>query len=140
MSECRECKEWKGCPGKEWYHYGEICWCPQQVFWLLKFEEIIHQGEWPAPDATAPGGMSGKTLTEAAFVKVILIIAELDCRIEQAGWRGKVLVGECYKLEKMMYLSDDAKDALYYVAGWKRKDTNFSQWRRQKRYRKRVRA
>jgi len=132
--DCRKCRSWKGCPGKEWYHYGEIRWCAQQSFWLLKYADILHGGQWPVPDATAPGGMRGRTVTGAAFTKVALIIAEVDRRLKKTEWRGRLLAEECKNREKMHYLSDDAKDALYYVAGWSLKERDFSDWLKDRKY------
>lgn len=133
--DCRSCKMWKGCKGKAWYDFGEIHWCPQQNFWLLKYADILHQGEWPTPDATAPGGMSGKPVSGAAFTRVVLVIAELDMRLSKTGWRGRLLAEECKNRYEMDDLSHDAKDALYYVAGWRRKEMDFNEWRKKRRYR-----
>jgi len=134
--DCRKCRDWKGCPGKEWFGYHEIRWCVQQVFWILKYADILHEGQWPAPDATAPGGMRGKSVTEAAFAKVVLVIAELDSRLSKTGWRGRLLAEECKNREMMMFLSNDAKDALYYVVGRGRRELPFNDWRKQRNYRR----
>jgi len=135
FGDCHECRSWKGCPGKEWYHYGEIRWCPQQSFWLLKYADILHTGQWPVPDATAPGGMRGQAVKEAAYTKVVLAIAEIDRRLKRTGWRGRLLAEECKNRDKMIYLSDDARDALYYVAGWSPKKMSFQQWLAARHYR-----
>jgi hypothetical protein len=133
--DCQRCKSWKGCPGKDWYGFHEIHWCVQQVFWLLKFADTLRAGQWVTPDATADLSVRGKGIsTEASFTKAVLVIAELDYRLKKTGWKGKLLAEEAKNREKMMYLSDDAKDALYYVAGWKRKDRNFSEWLKDRRY------
>lgn len=126
---------WKGCPGKEWFDFGEIRWCPQQNFWLLKYADILHAGEWPTPDVTVAGGMRGMKVTEAAYVKVVIAIGEVDDRLKKTGWRGRLLAEECKNKEMMDDLSNDAKDALYYVAGWRRKETDFNDWRKKRRYR-----
>jgi len=138
FGDCRKCRDWKGCPGKEWFGYQEIKWCPQQVFWILKFADILHEGHWPVPDATAPGGMRGKSVTEAAFAKVALVIAELDTRLSKTNWRGRLLTEECKNRDRMDYLSNDAKDALYYVVGWRRKDRSFSVWLKDRTYHKKA--
>lgn len=145
MSEfdCRKCRDWKTCYWKGidisamWFGYEDIRWCPQQVCWLLKFADILHQGEWPVPDATVAGGMRGKSVTEAGFAKVMLITGELDTRLERTGLRGRLLAAECKDrdMERVNYLSQDAKDALYYVVGWRRRKMGFSQWRKQRKYR-----
>lgn len=138
---CRNCKDWKSCPGNSmdavemWFGYQDICWCSLQVFWLLKYADILHVGEWPVPDATSPGGMHGKRMTGAAFTKVILIIAEVDCRLKRTGLMGKLLAEQAKNRDRMDDLDGDAKSALYYISGWRRKEMSFSAWRKQKKYR-----
>lgn len=134
--DCRHCKDWRGCLGKDWYSFAEVRWCAQQVFWLLKYAYILRQGLWPIPDERAEVGLkSGGMSTEARFTKAILVIAELDKRLIRTGWRGQLLAEQAVNREKMMYLNDDAKDALYYVSGWRRKETPFRTWRGMRRYR-----
>jgi len=137
ISECGECQDWRGCPGHDWYGYHEIRWCPQQIFWILKYEFYFHAGEWPTADATAdPEAHHRVVRSEAAFVKAAVVIAEIDARLAGTGWRGRLLVEESYKREKMLYLSDDAKSALYYVAGPSRKTRGFGVWRKDREYRR----
>jgi len=139
---CRECKDWNNCllteGEKDWFGYQDLRFCPQHIYWLLRYEHILRGRKWPEPDETI-GGMSGKTITEATFAKVSLLLAEIYSRLDSCGWKGKLLSAECkdHERDKMEYLSRDAKDALYYVAGDNRKDTPFSVWVRMKRYRKR---
>lgn len=136
--DCRQCHDWAGCPGKDWYGYHEIRWCPQQIFWILKYEQYFHAGEWPAADATAdPGAHHRVVKAEAAFVKAAVIIGELDVRLAKTGWRGRLLVLEAYKADKMLYLTEDAKRALYYVAGANRKTREFGPWLADRKYRRR---
>jgi hypothetical protein len=75
--------------------------------------------------------------TEALFAKAILIIAELDQRLARTGLRGELLAEQCVNREKMDYLGDNARDALYYVAGWRRKPRSFSQWLSDRKYQRR---
>jgi hypothetical protein len=134
--DCQRCRSWKDCPGKEWYSYGEVKWCPQQVFWLLKYADYLQVG-WLAPDAVSCPGIRGKVMnTEAAFVNARIVMGELNCRLSKTGWKGRLLSEEARNREKMMYLSDEANDALYYVAGWRRKGMNFMAWLKQRKYRK----
>ena len=134
--DCRHCKTWGDCPGLSWYSYADVCWCVQQVFWLLKYAETLREGRWPAPDATCDPRIRGKMMsTEATFTKAIRIMAEVDSRLQRTGWRGRLLAEQCINREKMMYLDDDAKDALYYVSGWSRKALPFEAWRKQRKYR-----
>jgi len=136
--DCRECQDFRGCPGKDWYGFHEIRWCAQQIFWILKFEEYFHAGEWPAPDATAdPGVRHHVVKREAAHVKASLTIAEVDKRLKLTGIRGRLLKEECFKRDKMLYLSWDAKGALYYVAGSHfKRQRKFSAWMADRKHRK----
>jgi hypothetical protein len=142
--DCRKCKDWKTCywQGVDisncWFGYQDIRWCSLQVCWLLKYSDYLHEGKWPTPDSTVAGGMRGKQTTEASYAKVMLVIAELDTRLEKTGWRGKLLIEECKNREKLEYLSKDARDALYYVVGWRRKDRSFQAWLKDRRYRKKA--
>ena len=136
-STCRSCKGWKDCPdaGRDWFSYGEIRWCPYQVFFLLKWAEYLEIGIWPTPESTCESPK--KTISkDAQYVNAAVVMAELRCRLEKTGLKGSLLAEECKNREKMLYLSDSAKDALYYVAGWRRKDTNFTTWLAVKRYKK----
>ena len=134
--DCRDCRNWRGCPGREWFSYSDIQWCSHQVFWLLKYAEILHQGQWPVPDERAEVGLHGKkVIPEAPFAKVIAIIAEVDYRLQRTGVKGELLAEQAVNREKMLYLSARAKDALYYISGWKRKDRSFTDWLKDRRYR-----
>lgn len=136
---CRECKDWNTCllteGEKDWFGYQDITFCPQHIFWLLKYEHIIRGRKWPEPDETAIGGMSGKSMSWAAFTKASTLLAEVYSRLDATGLRGKLLSAECkdYQREKIQYLSDDAKSALYYITR-KPKDRQFSQWVADRRY------
>ena len=136
---CRECKDWKMCvlteSEREWFGYQHVRFCPVQIFFLLRYEGIMRAKAWPVPDDTAPGGMSTKVLGEADFVKVSLILAELHERLAKTSLKGEVLEAQCKVVDKMEYLSDNAKDALYYVSGDSRKDTDFTTWLRIRRHR-----
>jgi hypothetical protein len=134
--DCQRCKSWKGCPGKEWFSYGEIRWCAQQVFWLLKYADELQIG-WLAPDATSCPGARGKVInTEAAFVNARIVMGELNYRLGRTGLKGRLLTEECKNREEMDDLSNEAKEALYYVSGWRRRDLSFNGWLKQRRYRR----
>ena len=136
---CRECKDWGKCllteREREYFGYHHIRYCPVQVFFLLKYDEILRGRAWPVPDDTAPGGMGMRVLSEADFAKVSLVLAELDQRIERTRLKGEVLREQCKNRERVEHLSDNAKDALYYVCGDNRKRDSFTSWLAKKRYR-----
>ena len=123
---------------REYFGYHDIRFCPVQIFFLLKYDEILRGHGWPVPDDNAPGGMSTKVLGEADFVKVSLILAELHERLDKTRLKGEVLEAQCKVVDKVEYLSDNAKDALYYVAGDSRKDTPFTVWLAKRRKKVRV--
>jgi hypothetical protein len=135
MSDCRSCKSWKECttPDRDWFSYGEITWCKYQVFWLLKWEEYLGIGIWPTPESTAEAPK--RTISkDAQYVNPMVVMAELRTRLEKTGLKGDLLRDQCKLREKVLYLSNPAKDALYYCSGWKRKDRSFSQWLKDRRY------
>lgn len=135
--DCRHCRDWKDCPGKEWYNYADICWCALQNFWLLKYAQILQGGDWPTPEIVADPSIRGKKAkTDAGFVRAVLVIAEVNKRLTQTGWRGRLLAEQCINRETILDLDYDVREVLYYVSGWSRKDMNFAGWLKQRKYRK----
>ena len=133
--DCRDCRDWKGCPGKEWYNYSDIQWCAQQDFWLLKYASILEGGDWPTPEIVADPSIRGKRAkTDAQFVSAVLAIAEVNKRLTQTGWRGRLLTEQCVNRETILDLDYDIRETLYYVSGWNRKDRSFGEWRKDRRY------
>ena len=140
---CLKCEDWKRCllteSERHWFGYQHIRFCKHHVFFLLKYEDVIRGRAWPTSDE-ALGGSSNQTLSEAAWVKVSLLLAEMDVRLDKIrpSLKGELLRNECKlpEKDKLEYLSDDAKDALYYVVGANRKETPFTMWLAVNRYRK----
>ena len=136
---CRNCKRWKQCPfwhppysaGKEWYHFGEIRWCPFQVLWILENAHTLEAGRWPPEhcDTGYEDRLGGENIkTEAGFVKPELIIAEVKSRLNRTGLHGKLLVSQVEAGRDFDDLDEEAKAALMYVKGWRRKKTGFKKW------------
>lgn len=137
IGDCRDCKGWRKCPGKEWYSFGEMRWCPQQIFWVLKHVDTLDAGQWPQATSTETAETKAQRVkSEAYFVKAVIILGQVRYRLKWTGWRGKLLAEESINRDKMLYLSGDAKDALYYVAGSKPKGRRFSLWLADRRYKK----
>lgn len=136
--DCRSCKSWKECPDpdRDWFSYGEIRWCVYQVFFLLKYSEYLRIGIWPTPESTCETPKRALS-KEAQYVNAAIVIAELDYRLEKTGIKGELLASQCKEPDrvKIDYLSDNAKDALFYVSGWRRKELPFNSWLKQRRYR-----
>jgi len=146
MSECRKCKNWHDCkapPG--WFHYGEIRFCPYQCLWILSHAETLKGGDWPAQagQAESPKGQR-QFKAEASFVKPEIIIGELENRLATTGIQGKLLVAQAFVVRNINDLKDqelldwEAREALMYIKGWRRKNMSFRAWRKKRRYRQNV--
>ena len=140
MKDCRKCSSIRGCAGKEWFHYGEVRWCVFQVLWILEHSEELGSGDsWPpAPDGSSyidPKIRTGYP-SEANYAKPVAILAEVKRRLKKTGIHGKLLRSEVKAGETMETMEPEARDALWYTAGWEKKDLSFSAWKKQRNYRK----
>ena len=135
--DCRGCRRWQGCPGKEWYHYGEIRWCPQQVIWILQHAEVLREGFWVARYEESGGSRQLKV--EAYFVKAGIAITEVDTRLETTPGRGELLITQIEDGRGIGNLSSGAYEILMYIKGKDRKVMDFNTWKRKRDYRHRVR-
>lgn len=129
--DCRRCDRWKGCPGKEWYHYGEIRWCPQQVIWILQNAETLKAGLWLSPPDDSP--RSTQLNPEAYFVKAGIAISEVELRLERTPGKGEMLLTQIEDGRSLSNLSDGARAVLMYVKGFRRKRMGFRRWAREVR-------
>jgi len=135
MLECKICKSYKGCIGAEWYSYADIRFCPLQIIWILQTSEILKGGEWPKETQTYSVSASQNVRVEAVFVKPELIWVETESRLEMTGLYGKLLVAEVEAGRDFNTLTPEAKEALMYIKGWKRKRMKFVDWLRIRRFR-----
>jgi len=135
--DCRRCKRWQGCIGKDWFSYADLRFCPLQVLWILEHKETLRSGCWPQdPYESSNPDPTGRSIkTEASFVKPDIVIAELEERLRRAGPQAELLICQVEDSRSFSNLSSGAWEVLMYVKGSRRKDTTFSQWQRQKRYR-----
>ena len=144
--DCRKCKRWKGCPGKwcsytengkkveeEWYHYGEIRWCPQQIIWILQNADIFKAGDWVTRHEES--GESRQLHPEAYFVKAGIAISELEARLESVPNQGELLITQVEDGRTLYDLSPGAYEILMYVKGKDRKAEDFNTWRRKRKFR-----
>ena len=134
IGDCHHCPGWKRCIGKDYYFYSEIRFCRYQIYWILQHAETLHH-EWPAPDQS-DSAMTEQYATEAAFVKPVLIITEVEERLKSTGACGEHLRDMVKAGIWIEYLSRNPRDALNYISGKRRKDLSFSKWRYQKEQRK----
>jgi len=138
--DCRNCKDYRGCIGKDWFNFAEIRWCPLQCIWLLQQKETLRSGRWPQdPHGSADDNpRSGNTATEASFVKPDIVIAELEERLRSAGPQAELLICQIEDGRSFSNLSSAAREVLMYVKGFRRKHMPFMGWLRQRRYRRKM--
>ena len=141
--DCRRCKDYRECTalrkddegnytikgrGKDWYHYGEIRWCPYQVIWILQHGEIFRAGQWVTKYEESA---ESKQLTaEAYFVKAGIAISEVDERLLETSNNGELLWTQIEDERTFNTLSDGAREVLMYVKGFNRKKIGFKRWLR----------
>ena len=137
--ECpRRCRRWTGCSGKDFYNIQEICYCFSQVEFLIKEflrcdgnEIVLERETWP--DNKTDEIHSHGTSNHAPYEAVMMVIGELRARLALTGLSGQNLV---LHLHQGTRPGDDARWALGYVAGNKRKKMSFSEWKKQKKQRR----
>lgn len=126
----------------EWYSYKGFNFNKEQVLWAIGNLETLRNGLWPAEPKetgyTEAIGIRKSKQTEATFVKPIGIAGELDWRLKRTKTDGKLLEAEVRASEHLKFwtpLSDEAKMALNYISGWRRKTLPYYQYKRQRIYR-----
>jgi len=137
--DCQRCRDYRECSGfKKWYHYAEVRFCIFQVLWILRNSDTLRAGHWPQdPDRSSDDGSGQRNIkTEATFVKPILILAEVESRLRRTGIHGKLLAAQIEAGREFNTLDRDARDALFYVKGWRQKRDSFTNWKRIRRWRK----
>ena len=134
--DCRNCRDYRGCLGKDWYDYGQVRWCPLQVLWIIAHREELKAGCWPKdPDASGDDNTGSRTIkTEASFVKPELIVAELEVRLGRVGLQAELLICQVDDGRSLSNLTSEAREVLMYVGGSRRKRQSFSEWKKQRRW------
>lgn len=136
MFDCHECERhsWpKGCVGKEWFSFSEICWCRFQLVWLIK---NLEGDTWPPnPEESSYVDTQIRTgyASEGHFVKPASILAEVNYRLKRCGTDGKLLKAE---IMAELELSPEAKTALNYCSGFNRKRPNYMVWKKKRKFRR----
>ena len=139
--DCRHCRDYRGCVGKDWFDFSEIRWCVWQIVWLLQFKETLTEGHWPQDPYGADNNTSSRTIkTEASFVKPELVIAELEERLNRCGKQAELLVTQVEDGRTLSNLSPGAREVLMYVKGFRRKRIGFRKWLREVFYQKKVKG
>ena len=134
--ECRDCKDYRECVPPVWFNFAEIRWCPYQVLFILANTETLRAGRWPQDPDKADDNSGQRTVkTEGTFTKPILILAEVETRLERTGVCGKLLIAQAEAGREFSNLDYEAKSALLYIKGWRRKKEGFSAWKKRRNYR-----
>lgn len=125
MRDCRKCRDFRDCPGKDYYQVSEIKFCSNQVIWLITHLGMLKVGNYP-PDPrgtgyTDPGILVRRGKPRAYYETPCLLAAEVEWRLDQAGQDGKQLVEEILEQEVFKDFSWRAKRALAYISGFNRK-------------------
>lgn len=143
MLNCRNCRDWHNCPGREYYPIDEIKPCHNQALFCLSFLDDLHEGSYPPPSS----GYVDQTLREKRVPKgaywetPVILAAELSKRLDKTGTDGKLLMREIENCllrgidpQKHHYESE-SWTALCYVVGENQKRGSYSQWKADKNYR-----
>lgn len=126
---CQDCRSYKGCGGHENYSYPEIRWCPYQVIWLIENADSLRTSGWDIDDDNLG---SPNTKTQAGFVNIANVLAEVDIRVAAAGRHGQKLRDQILQEGRTFSnLSFQAMAALMYIKGWRRKRIPYARWLRE---------
>lgn len=139
MKICQSCRNSEGCIGKEFYTPAEIRFCRYQVLWLLDNRGTLSVGRWPSnPDGSNYFDIPGKPKIKAkAYFEIpCSILAEVLFRLNRTGKDGTILLKSIKAGETFGELCYEARSALYYCSGWRRKHQSYSQWLADRRYKK----
>lgn len=126
---CRTCKSYKKCSRlDEDFSYSDIRWCPYQVLWLLENEGRLRTSGWITEDDNRG---SPNIPHAASFENIINVLAELDMRLACTKTHGKKLREQAIEGRTIISLSKQARAALMYVKGWRRKRISYARWLRE---------
>jgi hypothetical protein len=138
MIDCQACKRPSiDCPGADWYSPRDIKFCRVQVMWIIKHLPLMREGVWPRhPEGELASPIVQKPSKHSAYFETPAQIAgEVDYRLNRTGLEGKLLVSEINLGLDYLELQPEARRALNYVAGWRRKRLAYPEWKRQRKYR-----
>jgi len=142
IKPCQTCKDWNDCPGKEYFQMSDIRYCPHQILFIIEnFIDyrsgnlVITSDKWP-PENKVTGYVDTANIqksvpSHAPFERPMQIAAEVRARLCKTGADGKFLVVEVHAGEYTF--SKEAKNALYYCSGWRRKGSYY-RWKSNQQY------
>lgn len=140
----RRCSDWSDCRGHAFYTPQEITYCRYQIQWLIYNLVGYRDGHYYTEADTWPSEQrdSGYDNTPiqhsvratAGFQKIREITGDVISRLERTGKDGQILYLECRAAGDIVQFSQDARNALHYISGWKRKRLSFGAWLKQRNY------
>ena len=140
------CRDWDSCSGHSWYEMRDIQYCRYQVLFLLSLidftgDDYITVSGWPDDPRAAESGYDNVRIqtspsSHANFEAVLQVTGELINRLRRTGKDGRLLLLESRNRDNYKEFSKDARKALGYVAGWRRKLMSYSAWLKQRNHRK----
>ena len=140
------CHDWDSCDGHSWYPLSDVQYCRYQVLFLLRLidftgDDYVTGSGWPDDPGAADSSYDDVRIqtspsSHANFEAVLQVTGELINRLRRTGKDGRLLLLESRNHDNYKEFSRDARNALGYVAGWKRKTLGYSAWLKQRNYRK----
>lgn len=143
------CRDWGSCPYNDvpeelrWFRLTDIQYCRNQILFIIehvlnfKGDRYVTELEaWPAESKETGYNdtpVQHSTSNSANFERFRQVTAEVLIRLESAGIDGRLLLLEVKN--NRLDLSQEAKRALNYISGWKRKRLSYSFWKRQRSFR-----
>lgn len=152
MDDCTSCKRYKEsleknkiitCYKAEYYTYGMIFFCRPQMFFLIKHLDMLSDGYWPPnPDGSSYTELLSLVVPkpDAYFAKPSGIAGEVEYRLEKTKRDGETLVHEIQELGVDLFekLAPDAKSALNYISGFRRRKRSYEMWKADRNYDKNI--
>lgn len=139
---CRDCKDWRFCEVRDYFALSDIKPCPFQVVWLLAtFTRKREDGEYefwidkwmPDPSHTE---LASSSTFKSPFESIACLSAEINWRLNRTGKDGKELMMDVLNgTLNIEYLCEDARNALEYISGNKRRRVSYAEWKKVRKYR-----
>ncbi len=116
----------------EWHKMADIVFSRPQMQWLISNLETLKEGIWPPnPRGTGYTDVKGGGYhSSASFTRPCEFAAECESRLEATGKDGRWLKKEIEDESSWYGLTREAKSALNYISGWRRKHEDYEQWKK----------
>ena len=155
--ECRDCYDFKArryrylkekvivdgkvvirdCSGRDYYTYGDIFYCRWQIIWVRQHKGELRRGIWPDMPSDNIVESVKKKQVGADYERACITHADVDSRLKKAKGDGKLLDKEIELGTPINEMEDEAKSALLWCEGWRKKRGDYAVWKAKKTYRQR---